>query len=883
MGKITKKKKGRPSKADLALRAGLDQNPPQRQRENDIRRSLRRRNYSYDFDDYDDEDERREKKLKLVLKLPHKSGFGGIESSPSLTRGDANSVHASAPESAVSASSSEYRDGLERGRNADSKEMGSVPGTPLDYPSGVPLPDNKLLELILDKLQKKDTYGVYAEPVDPEDLPDYQDVIENPMDFGTVRKKLANGAYSNLEQFEGDIFLICTNAMQYNAPETIYFKQARSIQELARKKFERLRGDIECTETVLKSEFRTTPNSLVKKPTKKSSCRIVQEPVGSDFSSGATLATTVDTCTLSNTIQAGGSEKPRNLEWLVDGNSSLTDNKSEKAEEHLSGVSGWFQQIHRLTWMIPYLSYDMVFHRKGFPLKSGRKPCMFDENRRATYNISNEPVVRTESTFALFEGENKQLVAVGLNADHSYARSLALFAATLGPVAWKVASRRIEQALPVGFKFGRGWVGEYEPLPTPVLMLENHTLKQPAYGPNLQCTAESRKDGKAAEGSQHLNLRTRNSLEVTECSVTPNPATEHPVGGPTLERKLGLFGFAGKPVVNAMYQQQNPLTMNFSKSDDNVSDQGRLNCSPSANGNLINVVQQKQVNNSSEMTTSRLLEMVSRNRNVVQSVPFKQQETNGIVAVNLPNGKTMSSGLDSNRVCSSSSDFISNQRSRAVNYFPHGNQEQGLSDPVQLMRMLAEKSQNQMKSSNNSMVDNTPQVMPSVPSSRRDDSSTAATAAARAWMSIGSTGFQPTESSSPPKVHSAAAALYNPAQELPQQILRFHEEPPVSGAQLQSEKYRFPPQAFLPQAFQGGNEARFQNKPMVFPQLVTADLSRFQVQSPWRGLSPRTQPRQNQETLPPDLNIGFQSSESPVRQSSGIMVDSQQPDLALQL
>ncbi|KAF8391540.1 hypothetical protein HHK36_023846 [Tetracentron sinense] len=311
---------------------------------------------------------------------------------------------------------------------------------------------------------------------------------------------------------------------------------------------------------------------------------------------------------------------------------------------------------------------------------------------------------------------------VGLNADHSYARSLALFAATLGPVAWKVASSRIEQALPVGFKFGRGWVGEYEPLPTPVLMLENHTLKQPAYSPNLQCTAESRKDGKAAEGLQHLNLRTRNSMEVTECSVTPNPATEHPVGGPTLERKLGLFGFAGKPVVNAMYQQQNPLTMNFSK----------------------------------------LLEMVSRNRNVVQSVPFKQQETNGIVAVNLPNGKTMSSGLDSNRVCSSSSDFISNQPSRAVNYFPHGNPEQGPSDPVQLMRMLAEKSQNQMKSSNNSMVDNTPQVMPSVPSSRRDDSSTAA---ARAWMSIGSTGFQPTESSSPPKVQSAAAALYNPAQE----------------------------------------------------------------------------------------------------------------------
>ena len=80
---------------------------------------------------------------------------------------------------------------------------------------------------------RKDTYGVFSEPVDlnevsvlmmhlafwtclyafviwfPVDdirlvmqLPDYLEVIEHPMDFGTVRKKLLNGAYASLEQFE---------------------------------------------------------------------------------------------------------------------------------------------------------------------------------------------------------------------------------------------------------------------------------------------------------------------------------------------------------------------------------------------------------------------------------------------------------------------------------------------------------------------------------------------------------------------------------------------------------------------------------------------------------------------------------------------------------
>lgn len=79
MGQIVRrKKKGRPSKADLARRSG--QSPSTTQ--SDLRRSRRRRNVRYpiiDFDDYldedeeeeEDEDERRreKKKLKLVEKL----------------------------------------------------------------------------------------------------------------------------------------------------------------------------------------------------------------------------------------------------------------------------------------------------------------------------------------------------------------------------------------------------------------------------------------------------------------------------------------------------------------------------------------------------------------------------------------------------------------------------------------------------------------------------------------------------------------------------------------------------------------------------------------------------------------------------------------------
>lgn len=46
--------------------------------------------------------------------------------------------------------------------------------------------------------------------------------------------------------------------------------------------------------------------------------------------------------------------------------------------------------------------------------------------------------------------------------EHGYARSLTRFAAGLGPVVWKIASRKIERVLPTGLKFGPGWVGENE-------------------------------------------------------------------------------------------------------------------------------------------------------------------------------------------------------------------------------------------------------------------------------------------------------------------------------------------------------------------------------------------------------------------------------------
>ncbi|CAA6668691.1 unnamed protein product [Spirodela intermedia] len=308
-------------------------------------------------------------------------------------------------------------------------------------PVSTPLPEKKTLEDVLDKLQKKDIYGVYAEPVDPEELPDYHDIIKHPMDFGTIRKKLADGAYSDLEKFESDVFLVCTNAMQYNAPDTIYFRQAHSIQELARKKFQSIRLG---REEVIKSEGKNQPNSTRKNLIAGSlDDEDAHHPAralvsNGDISSGGLV-----------TLETRVREQPASISGNMDG-SSTCESKSIRGEDNSGKIA----------------SNSFYYGRWWRPVLPEGKPDAFYEDCRATYNPPVEPrVIGSHLPFSIFDNEQMYLIAVGLEGgQHTYARSLARFAGPLGPTAWRIASQRIERVLPEGVGFGPGWVGEYEPL-----------------------------------------------------------------------------------------------------------------------------------------------------------------------------------------------------------------------------------------------------------------------------------------------------------------------------------------------------------------------------------------------------------------------------------
>jgi len=65
---------------------------------------------------------------------------------------------------------------------------------------------------------KRFTY--FSRPIEVEDVPDYYDVIENPMTFSMMLEKVDKHGYSCVKQFTQDIDLIVSNALLYNPDHT---------------------------------------------------------------------------------------------------------------------------------------------------------------------------------------------------------------------------------------------------------------------------------------------------------------------------------------------------------------------------------------------------------------------------------------------------------------------------------------------------------------------------------------------------------------------------------------------------------------------------------------------------------------------------------------
>lgn len=83
-------------------------------------------------------------------------------------------------------------------------------------------------------------------PVDPvlHNVPDYFDVITNPMDFSTIERNLNKHQYADLEGFAADVQLVFGNAMTYNKLENPVHQAALKLREVFEERLEQTKRSV---------------------------------------------------------------------------------------------------------------------------------------------------------------------------------------------------------------------------------------------------------------------------------------------------------------------------------------------------------------------------------------------------------------------------------------------------------------------------------------------------------------------------------------------------------------------------------------------------------------------------------------------------------------
>uniref|UniRef100_A0A667WM63 Bromodomain, testis-specific n=1 Tax=Myripristis murdjan TaxID=586833 RepID=A0A667WM63_9TELE len=103
----------------------------------------------------------------------------------------------------------------------------------------------KYCELIL-KEMFSNRHSAYAwpfyTPVDADalGLHDYHDIIKQPMDLGTIRKKMDQRKYTNAQEFSADVRLMFSNCYKYNPPSHEIVFMARKLQDVFEARYSKI-------------------------------------------------------------------------------------------------------------------------------------------------------------------------------------------------------------------------------------------------------------------------------------------------------------------------------------------------------------------------------------------------------------------------------------------------------------------------------------------------------------------------------------------------------------------------------------------------------------------------------------------------------------------
>ncbi|KAK2190072.1 hypothetical protein NP493_90g03004 [Ridgeia piscesae] len=75
--------------------------------------------------------------------------------------------------------------------------------------------------MIVRKLERHRQAWPFLEKVDIDEVPDYYDIVKNPIDLETIREKVTGDRYATYQEFIDDVEQLFYNARLYNKADSI--------------------------------------------------------------------------------------------------------------------------------------------------------------------------------------------------------------------------------------------------------------------------------------------------------------------------------------------------------------------------------------------------------------------------------------------------------------------------------------------------------------------------------------------------------------------------------------------------------------------------------------------------------------------------------------
>uniref|UniRef100_A0A8C2B4M3 Bromodomain adjacent to zinc finger domain 2B n=1 Tax=Cyprinus carpio TaxID=7962 RepID=A0A8C2B4M3_CYPCA len=100
--------------------------------------------------------------------------------------------------------------------------------------------DLAMCRILLAELESHQDAGPFLTPVNPKSVPGYRKIIKKPMDFSTIRDKLTNSQYLNLETFIIDVNLVFDNCEKFNEDNSVIGRAGHTMRRFFQRRWTEL-------------------------------------------------------------------------------------------------------------------------------------------------------------------------------------------------------------------------------------------------------------------------------------------------------------------------------------------------------------------------------------------------------------------------------------------------------------------------------------------------------------------------------------------------------------------------------------------------------------------------------------------------------------------